>query len=42
MKIEEAKDDDEAILAFALKDTATPAFDQKADAYGLGVCGTKN
>ena len=42
LKIDEAEDDDKAILAFVLKDTATPAFDQKADAYGLGVCGTKN
>ncbi len=41
-KIEEGKDDDEAIRGFVIMDTATPEFDQKADAYGLGVCGTKN
>ena len=40
-KIEEAKDDDEAIRGFVLGESATPEFDQKAEAYGLADCGTQ-
>lgn len=41
-KIEDAKDDDKAITGFVLNESATPEFDQKAEAYGLAECGTEN
>ena len=38
-KIEDAKDDDEAIVGFVVENSATPDFDEKARAYGLDSCG---
>ncbi len=39
-KIEDAKGDEEAILALLLGNKITPEFDRKAKAYGLRGCGT--
>jgi hypothetical protein len=39
-KVEDAKDDDKAIVALVLGDSVTPKFDKKAKAYGLKACGT--
>jgi len=33
--------DDEGIVAFITNDSATPEFDQKAEAYGLKDCGAE-
>ena len=38
-KIEDAKEDDDAVIAFVVEDSATPEFDEKARAYGLDSCG---
>ncbi len=38
--IEDTKDDDKAIVALVLGDSATPKFDKAAKAYGLKGCGT--
>lgn len=41
-KIEDAKDDDDAIRQFVVRRSATPEFDKQADAFGLKQCGAND